>query len=103
MMNTSPQQNTEQIQSTTATFDKQHGMTGETVMPKVAEEDNMNLVDKKLETNQETVTTRRSSCDIFGNKVVMEESALSPTNFSKGIDATSLTAFGLVVTQSQLP
>ena len=59
MMNTSPQQNTEQIQSTTATFDKQHGMTVETVMPKVAEKDNMNLVEKKLETNQETVTTRR--------------------------------------------
>jgi hypothetical protein len=76
-------------------MDGQQGVTVETVMPKVTKEDNMKLMVKKHETSRENFTTWRSNCNIFGDKVVMEESALSPTNFSKGIDATILMASGL--------
>ena len=48
----------------------------------------MKLMEKKHETSRENFTTRRSKRNIFSDKVVMEESALSPTNFSKEIDAT---------------
>ena len=76
-------------------MDGQQGVTVETVMPKVTKEDNMKLMVKKHETSRENFTTRRSKCNIFGDKVVMEESALSPTNFSKEIDATCMMASGL--------
>ena len=73
-------------------MDGQHGDAVKKITPKVPMEDSMELVEKQYETSQENVTNRRSRFDIFGNKVVMEESALSPTSLSKGIDATSLMA-----------
>ena len=76
-------------------MDGQHGDAVKKITPKVTMEDSMELVEKQYETSQENVTNRRSRFDILGNKVVMKESALSPTSLSKEIDTTSLTASSL--------
>ena len=73
-------------------------MEVETVMPRIIGKDNMKLMEKKQETSQEkeNVLTQSSSGNIFGDKVAVEGSALTQTNFSTRIDATCLPITSLV-------
>ena len=86
------QKDTEQTQSAMATLDGQQGMKVETVRPRITGKGNVKLMEKKLETSQrkENVTTQSPSDNNVGDKVVVEGSAMTLTNFSTMQDATCL-------------